>query len=183
MFVRFLRDLLGGIRRFLPRDMGGNRRLRHLGSQGSGPGLTSSPGENSSRAMLDELLSVLGNPLHSGDALLSPLLKYCKRRFGNGVPSVGYPWRGWQAGQCLVAGDSGRCVTWLEELEGVGWKEAGGCWKRVWLTWKTPSSGFPKGFKSAKAVPRRWKTLSCRADEDSTVKKGRHLEPDEVGVG
>ena len=38
--------------------------------EASGHGLTSRPRETSSRAMLDELLSLLDYPLHSGDALL-----------------------------------------------------------------------------------------------------------------
>ena len=61
---------------------------------------------------------------------------------------------------------------------------AGGFWKRVQLTRKTPSSGFPQGFGCTGTAPRRWKALSCRATgEDSSVKKRRHLEQDKVGIG
>ena len=70
-----MRDLLGGIHTSLPCEIGGNHGLRrHVGWDRSGHGLTSRPGGTSSRVMIDELLSLLGYLLHSGDALLGGLL-------------------------------------------------------------------------------------------------------------
>ena len=116
---------------------------------GSGHGLTSRPRETSFRAMRDE-------PLHSGDALLGGflLLWYCMRRFWNRVPSWELSTHGavgrlvvGNVGRCLVVAGSGLASASAAALGvagGVGgyWVEgAGGCWKRVRLTRKTPSFG------------------------------------------
>ena len=112
-------------------------RLRHLGWEGSGHGLTSRPRETSSRVMLDELLFLLGYPLHSGDALLGTLLpqRYCKRRLGVSVPS----WMAacpqccqwaciYRVGGCRARGSPGvpqrlrLLALCLEELEAFEWE-------------------------------------------------------------
>ena len=73
----------------------------------------------------------------------------------------------WSVSQFLVVADYGGAYASASAggvAGGAGgcWAEgAGGCWKRVRLTRKTPTSGFPEGFLGAKALPRRWKTLSC----------------------
>ena len=50
------------------------------------------------------------------------------------------------------------------------------------LPGKLQALGF--SMNELKAVPLRWKTLSCGTEkEDSSVKKRRHLTPEKVGVG
>ena len=145
--LRSLRVLPGGIHMFLPCDIGGDHgSLRHGGREGSGHELTSRPRGTSSRIMLAELLSLLGYPLHSGDALLGGLLplKHCKCRLGVRSPS----WRlrseevglvsisvaaSLPAPACVLSGGGGRL------LGGRTWrflKESTACQK------KTPRSGF-----------------------------------------
>ena len=59
--LRALRELPGGIARFMPCDIGANHgRLRHVGSEGSGHELTSRPQETSSLWMLDEPVALFG---------------------------------------------------------------------------------------------------------------------------
>ena len=65
----------------------------------------------------------------------------------------------WSVSQFLVVADYGGAYASVSAGGVAG--GAGGCWKRVRLTRKTPTSGFPEGFLGAKALPRRWKTLSC----------------------
>ena len=93
-------------------------------------------------SMLDDLLSLLEYPLP---------LKYCKRRFGARSPSwSGLVTQGGEEGglrsisvaasvpapACVVSGGAGSC--WVEG--------AGGSWKRLRLTRKTPSCWFSPGF-------------------------------------
>ena len=61
--VRFLALLPGGLIRFLPCRIGANNcRLRHLGWEKCGHGLTSRPRETSDPVFLDSLLEVFGYP-------------------------------------------------------------------------------------------------------------------------
>ena len=82
-----------------------------LVGRGSGY-VTSRPRETSSRVMLDDLLFLLGYPLHFGDALLGGLLpfKCCKRRFGGRVPYWRLP---------LHGAVGGLMITWDEEDVGA----------------------------------------------------------------
>ena len=69
--LRALCALPGGLGRFLPCAIGANhRRLRHIGWDKSGQGLTSRPRETSNVRFLDELLFLFGYPPGSGVALL-----------------------------------------------------------------------------------------------------------------
>ena len=137
--------------------MGGNHgRLRHLGWEGSGQGLTSRTWETSSRAMLDELLSLLGYPLHSGDALLGGflLLRHCKRFFlGGSLPMVrlvGLSWEVlvnvwlWQT----VGVRLRQLVAWVEELEVAGWKELEFVGREHCLPAKLRALGFLRGLSA-----------------------------------
>ena len=70
--VRFLALLPGGLIRFLPCRIGANHcRLRHLGWEKCGHGLTSRPRETSHPEFLDSLLEVFGYPVSSGGLLSS----------------------------------------------------------------------------------------------------------------
>ena len=62
-------------------------RLRHIGWEKCGHGLTSRPWESASEAFLDELLQQY--PPESSRALLAGTLplRYCTARFASGVPA------------------------------------------------------------------------------------------------
>ena len=67
---RFLALLPGGLVRFVPCRIGANHcRLRHLGWEKCGHGLTSRPRETFHPDFLDSLLAVFGYPLNSGGLL------------------------------------------------------------------------------------------------------------------
>ena len=69
---RALVDLPGGLRRFVPCDVGANHcRLRHIGWERCGHGLTSRPRESASEGVLNELLVLFGYPCGSAAALTS----------------------------------------------------------------------------------------------------------------
>ena len=69
---RGLRDLPFGLRRFVPCEMGANHcRLRHIGWERCGHGLTPRPRESASEDFLNRLLVWFGYPSGSAAALLS----------------------------------------------------------------------------------------------------------------
>ena len=85
--------LPGGLRRFVPCSIGANHcRLRHIGWEKCGHGLTSRPRESASLHFLDELLSLFRYPPKSGRALLTGTLplRYCAARFACSTPTWGY---------------------------------------------------------------------------------------------
>ena len=82
--VRFLALQPGGLIRFLPCRIGADHcRLRHLGWEKCGHGLTSRPRETSHPEFLDSLLGVFGYPEGSGGLLLSGdlPLRFCSGKF------------------------------------------------------------------------------------------------------
>ena len=145
---RFLALLPGGLVRFMPCHIGANHcRLRHLGWEKCGHGLTSRPRETSHPGFLDSLLAVFGYPLGSGGLLLSGELplRFCSGNFALRRPSWGLPDSG--GVQALLSeGGPDLSVVELPAAEGrahsVGcWtKGAGGTWKRMRLTKKTDGS-------------------------------------------
>ena len=73
-----------GLRRFVPCDIGANHcRLRHIGWERCGHGLTSRPRESASEDFLNRLLVLRGYPDGSAAALLAGVLplRYCSARF------------------------------------------------------------------------------------------------------
>ena len=81
---RGLRDLPFGLRRLVPCDIGANHcRLRHIGWERCGHGLTSRRRESASEDFLNRLLVLFGNPSGSAAALLAGVLphRYCSARF------------------------------------------------------------------------------------------------------
>ena len=87
---RFLGDLFRVLRRFIPCDIGANHcRLRHVGWERCGHGLTSRPRESSSVDFLDKLLVLFGYPDRSAVALLAGGLppRYCSARFAWKLPT------------------------------------------------------------------------------------------------
>ena len=86
--------LPGGLRRFVPCSSGANHcRLRHIGWEKCGHGLTSGPRESASELFLNELLSLFRYPPKSGRALLSGTLplRYCAARFAYSTPTWRLP--------------------------------------------------------------------------------------------
>ena len=95
--VRSLCTLLGGIGRFVACTTGSNHcRLRHIGWEKSGHGLTSRPSETASEAFLNELLLLCRYPRRSAPALLGGAvpLRYCASRFASKVPTWRLPTEG-----------------------------------------------------------------------------------------
>ena len=94
---RGLRDLPFGIRRLVPCDIGANHcRLRHIGWERCGHGLTSRPLESASEAFLNKLLVLFGYPDGSAAAVLAGVLplRYCSARFACKLPTWRLPDRG-----------------------------------------------------------------------------------------
>ena len=94
VLMRSLCLLPGGLRRFVPCSVGANHcRLRHIGWEKCGHGLTSRPRESASELFLDELSSLFRYPSKSGRALLSGTLplRYCAARFAYSTPTWRLP--------------------------------------------------------------------------------------------
>ena len=86
-----------GLPRFVPCDIGANHcRLRHIGWERCGHGLTSRPRESSSEDFLDKLLVLFVHPDRSAAALLAGYLplRYCSDRFACKLPTWRLPDRG-----------------------------------------------------------------------------------------
>ena len=92
--LRALGGLPGGLGRFLPCRLGANHcRLRSVGWERCGHGLTSRPLEASGTGFLDDLLSLFGCPSGSGRSLVdgSLRMRYCSNNFCNKKPTWGLP--------------------------------------------------------------------------------------------
>ena len=88
--VRSLCLLPGGLGRFVPCSIGANHcRLRHVGWEKCGHGLTSRPRESASEPFLNELLGLFRYPPGSGRTLLAgtPPHRYCAARFACRTPT------------------------------------------------------------------------------------------------
>ena len=92
--MRSLCFLPGGLRRFVPCSIGANHcRLRHVGWETCGHGLTSRPRESASELFLNEQTSLFRYPPKSGRALLNGTLplRYCAARFAYSTPTWRLP--------------------------------------------------------------------------------------------
>ena len=158
--MRALCLLPGGLGRFVPCSIGANHcRLRHIGWEKCGHGLTSRPRESASVLFLDELLGLFRYPSRSGRALLNGTLplRYCVVRFAHSTPT----WRLPVSCQvrCLVAaypdiaGGLGDKVVDLSVFRGY---RSGSGGKRFRLNRKTPAHRV--GI-SAHSRPSVWKRL------------------------
>ena len=125
--------LPGGLGRFAPCSIGANHcRLRHIGLEKGGHGLTSRPRESASEPFLDELLGLFRYPPGSGRALLAGTLplQYCAARFACRTPTWRLPVSGGVvdlviasvgAVQEVVANGGCREVFWIR-CSGLGRK-------------------------------------------------------------
>ena len=119
--MRSLCLLPGGLRRFVPCSIGANHcRLRHIGWEKCGHGLTSRPRESASELFLNELLSLFRYPPKSGRALLNGTLplRYCAARFAYSTPTWRLPASG-HIGR-LVAAHSDTAGDRGDEVIGLG---------------------------------------------------------------
>ena len=121
--------LPGGLRRFVPCSTGANHcRLRHIGWEKCGHGLTSRSRESSSELFLDELLGLFRCPPRSGRALLTgtPPFRYRAARFACKTPTWRLPVSGHVARLvaifCEAAGGDRSEVS----SSGVHWVLVGG---------------------------------------------------------
>ena len=92
--MRSLCLLPGGLGRFVPCSIGANHcRLRHIGWEKCGHGLSSRPRESASVHFLNELLVLFRYPSGSGHALLAGTLplRYCTTRFACMMPTWRLP--------------------------------------------------------------------------------------------
>ena len=158
--MRSLCLLPGGFGRFVPCSIGANHcRLRHIGWEKCGHGLTSRPRESASELFLDELLGLFRYPPGSGHALLDGTLplRYCAARFACRTPTWRLPVSGHVVD--LVAASIGAVRE--VDVDGVGqevvWVSGSGSGrKRIRLNRKTPShlAGF-----MVQSRPRVWKSV------------------------
>ena len=91
---RALVHLPGGIRRFVPEEVGGsNKRLLRFGWEQCGHGLSCRPKESPSPEVLDSLLVLFGYNRGSSVKLIHCTLKlrYCKRPFARLFPTWKLP--------------------------------------------------------------------------------------------
>ena len=189
---RFLGNLPGGMGRFLPCRIGAHHcRLRHIGWEKCGHGLTSRPKETSDPVFLDSLLEGFGYPARSGRLLLAGELplRYYSGNFALRKPSWSLPNAG--AVKALLtafgpdAGASGSCDGWGQMNPGSCWtRGAGGIWKRVRLTKKTASALVRRHGDLHDLHGKRWKRLHTHGvsfGDDGSCKRGRLSLHDHVG--
>ena len=193
--TRSLCLLPGGLGRFVPCSIGVNHcRLRHIGWEKCGHGLTSRPRESASELFLNELLSLFRYPSRSGRALLNGTLplRYCAVRFAHSTPT----WRLPASGQVsrLVAAYPDSAGDYSGEvfaLRVLLVSKSGPGRKRFRLSRKNPAHLV---VLSAHSRPRIWKRLrqvefSDFSMPDHTWRRCDHAfwdtvhEHDRVGVG
>ena len=164
--LRALGGLPGGLGRFLPCRLGANHcRLRSLGWERRGHGLTSRPLEACGTGFLDDLLSLFGYPSGSGQSLVDGSLgmRYCSFNFSNEKPTWKLPPFGGVAALVaavavppLVAGLRGSVDAPSFRDFGEGGRE------RIRLTKKTNVRKRLGVDPWAQPIPKRWKADTLR---------------------
>ena len=139
--LRAFGTLPGGLGRFIPCRLGANHcRLRSIGWERCGHGLTSRPLEATSSGFLDDLLSLCGYPSGSGQSLVdgSLRIRYCSAYFSRKKPTGGLPHFGGVAALVSVVGVHPPVVgLWGSgDVSGLGISDNGGR-KKIRLTKKT----------------------------------------------
>ena len=128
--IRFLALLPGGLSRLLPCRLGANHcRLRHVGWEKCGHGLTSRPRETSDPVFLDSLLEVFGYPVRSGSLLLAGELplRYYSGNFALCKPSWSLPYCG---GVQVLLSAEGSGLGLVEFPAAGGRESSGSCWTK-----------------------------------------------------
>ena len=149
-----------GLVRFVPCSIGANHcRLRHIGWEKCGHGLTSWPRESASEPFLNELLGLFQYPPGSGRALLAGTLHlgYCAARFACRTPTWRLPESGHVAGLVTAVVEAlGDAVAGCAVHE-VSWVSGSGPGrKRIRLNRK--NSAHLAG-SMVRSRPRIWKRL------------------------
>ena len=119
--MRFLCLLLGGLQRFVPCSIGANHcRLRHIGWEKCGRGLTSRPQESASEPFLNELLILFRFPPGSGRTLLAGTLplRFCTVRFASRTPAWQLPVPGRIVALVMVLGERFSLVMFARRFAG-----------------------------------------------------------------
>ena len=180
--IRSLCLLPGGLRRFVPCSIGANHcRLRHIGWEKCGHGLSSRPQETTSEPFLNELLRFFDYPPGSARALLAGTLplRYCAARFASRAPTWRFPVPGHVVG--LVTAHVGAVREAIvdgasREVHRVSGSGPGR--KRIRLNRKTPA---PLAGLVVQSRPRVWKRLchvGCSFVSIPDRKRRRH-DPDD----
>ena len=182
--MRSLCSLLGGLGRFLPCSIGANHcRLRHIGWEKCGHGLTSRPRESASEPFLNELLGLFRYPPGSGRALLAGTLslRYCAARFACRIPTWRLPVPG-----CVVELVTAGVGAVQEVVAGGGCQEVFSVRsssprrKRIRLNRKPPAhlAGFV-----VQSRPRVWKRMHHVGFSDVFIpdRKRRRRDQDDEG--
>ena len=175
--MRSLCLLPGGLGRFVACSIGANHcRLRHIGWEKCGHGLTSRPRESASLPFLDELLALFKYPSGSGRALLNGTLplKYCSARFACLTPSWRLPVPGFVGNLVAAYSDDGRRAAVDEVGQGVLWISGSGSGrKRIRLNRKTPAHLVGYMFQSRPRVWKRLRHVGSHRVSDSDHKRRR----------
>ena len=156
----------------MPCSIGANHcRIRHIGWEKCGHGLTSRPRESSSELFLDELLGIFRYPPTSGRALLAGTLplRYCAARFACMVPTWRLPVSGHVARlvaiYCEAAGGN------KSEVSSSGVHPVSGSW-----TWKEMNSTKRKNSCTPRGVIDSFS--STRLEEVASCGLFRYSMPD-----
>ena len=141
--MRSLRLLPGGLGRFVPCSIGANHcRLRHIGWEKCGHGLTSRPRESASELLLFVLLRLFRYPPRSGRALLAGTLplRYWAACFACKTPTWQLPVPGCVVDLVAVHDGAGREDLVAGVRQEVCWVRSSGLgWKRIRRNRKTPA--------------------------------------------
>ena len=172
--------LPGGPGRFVPCSIGANHcRLRHIGWEKCGHGLTSRPRESASEPFMNELLGLFQYPPGSGRALLAGTLplRYCAARFACKTPTWRLPESGHVAGLVTsVVGVAGEAVVDCAADE-VSW--VGGLAhlvvSMVQSRPRSPPSRFSPRTGSTRASA-SWSRTSTRGSVGAAADVWRHLK-------
>ena len=144
----------------MPSLIGANHcRLRHIGWEKCGHGLTSRPRESASAPFLDELLFLFRYPVGSGRALLAGTLpfRYCFARFACRTPTWRLPASGGVVDLVTANVADGYRVVLATGRREVFWvRNSSLRRKRIRLNRKTPAHLVGFGVQSR---PRVWKRL------------------------
>ena len=165
--IRALSGLPGGLGRFLPCRLGANHcRLRSIGWERCGHGLTSRPLEASDAGFLDDLFFLFGYPVGSGQLLVdgSLRMRYCCANFSCRKPTTwGLP----RSGGVAALVDVASVRVLVDSSSGSGdatrFRNFGNdTRKRIRLTKKT---NVRKRFGvdlGEQPIPKRWRTGTLR---------------------
>ena len=175
--MRSLCLLPGGLGRFVPCSIGANHcRLRHIGWERCGHGLTSRPRKSASVHFLDELLALFRYPSGSGRALLAGTLplRYCSTRFACLTPSWRLPVHGSVRNLVAAYSDAGGRAAVDEVGRDVFWVGGSGPGrKRIRLIRKTPAHLAGYVTHSRPKVSKRLRHVGLHRIFDSDHKRRR----------